>query len=115
MLAELEQDLQAVVSPDARKLEQSLSGLERMLSDALRSVVSSEQLAAVEAEVKKQLQPYRKHMEPAVYQQTFENLLLKRLREQFGIPRSELVLSVTLKDPTEVRRGLTRRHADLKK
>jgi hypothetical protein len=29
-------------------------------------------------------------MEPLAYQQTFENLLLKRLREQHGIPRLSL-------------------------
>lgn len=90
LLVELEQDLESVASPNAQKLEQSLSGLERMLSDALRSVANSEQTKAIEAEVKEQLKPYRKHMEAAVYQQTFDNLLLKRLREQFGIPRLSL-------------------------
>jgi hypothetical protein len=29
-------------------------------------------------------------MEPAVYKQTFDNLLLKRLREQFTVPRLSL-------------------------
>jgi hypothetical protein len=29
-------------------------------------------------------------MEPAVYNQTFDNLLLKRLREQFAVPRLSL-------------------------
>jgi hypothetical protein len=90
LLAELEQDLEAVASPDAQKLEQSLSGLERMLSDALCSVASTEQMKVIESEVKEQLKPYRKQMEPAVYQQTVDNLLLKRLREQFGIPRLSL-------------------------
>ncbi len=90
LLAELEQDFAAAGLPDAQKLEQSLSGLERMLSDAIRSVAGSEQIAAIESEVKEQLKPYRKHMEPAVYQQTFDNLLLKRLREQFGVPRLSL-------------------------
>ena len=90
LLAELEQDFAAIASPDAQKLEQSLSGLERMLSDAVRSVAGSEQIAGIEREVKEQLKPYRKHMESAVYEQTFANLLLKRLREQFGIPRLSL-------------------------
>jgi hypothetical protein len=90
LLVELEQDLEAVATPDAQKLEQSLSGLERMLSDALRLVASEEQQKAIESEVKEQLKPYRKHMEPAVYEQTFDNLRLKRLREQFGIPRLSL-------------------------
>ena len=90
LLSDLEQDFAAVALPDAQKLEVSLTGLERMLSDAIRSAASSEEIAAIEREVKEQLKPYRKHMEPAVYQQTFNNLLLKRLREQFGVPRLSL-------------------------
>jgi hypothetical protein len=90
LLSELEQDFAAAGLPDAQKLEQSLSGVERLLSDAIRSVVSSEQIAAIDTEVKEQLNPYRKHMEATVYQQTFDNLLLKRLREQFGVPRLSL-------------------------
>jgi hypothetical protein len=90
LLAALEQEFTASASPDAQKLEQSLSGLERMISDAIRLAAGSEQIGTIEREVKGQLRPYRKHMEPVVYQQTFENLLLKRLREQFGIPRLSL-------------------------
>src|SRR6185369_4810200 len=90
LLLDLENDFGASASPDAQKLEQSLSGLERMISDGLRVAVSSEQMATVEREVKDQLKPYRKHMEPAAYKQTFQNLLLKRLRELFGIPRLSL-------------------------
>jgi len=90
ILAEIEEDFAASAAPDAQKLEQSLSGLERMMSDAIRAVAGPEQLATIEDEVKGQLRPYRKHMEPAVYQQTLTNLVLKRLREQFGIPRLSL-------------------------
>lgn len=90
LLAELEQDFSAAAAPDAQKLEQSLSGVERMLSDAIRAGAGTTQLEAIEREVKEQLKPYRKHMEAAAYQQTFANLVLKRLREQFGIPRLSL-------------------------
>jgi hypothetical protein len=87
-VGELEQEFVST-SGDARKLEQSLTGLERMLSDALRAV-ESEKLVTLQQEVKEQLQPYRKQMGPAIYQQTCDNLLLKRLREQFGVPRLSL-------------------------
>ncbi len=88
-LGELEQEF-ASTSVDTRKLEQSLTGLERMLSDALLTATDSEKLAALQQEVKEQLHPYRKQMDPAIYKQTFDNLLLKRLREQFGVPRLSL-------------------------
>jgi Asp-tRNA(Asn)/Glu-tRNA(Gln) amidotransferase A subunit family amidase len=89
-LTELEQEVAEVALLDAQKLEQSLTGVERMLSDAVRLVASAEDLETIKREVKDQLKPYRKQMEPAVYQQTLDNLLLKRLREQFGIPRLSL-------------------------
>ena len=90
LLRQLEDDFAASAQPETRKLEQSLSGVERMISDAVRSVAGPDHVAKIEAEVKDQLKPYRKQMEPLVYQTTLENLLLKRLREQFGIPRLSL-------------------------
>ena len=47
-------------------------------------------LDELKTEVKDQLKPYRAQMEAAVYKQTFDNLLLKRLREQFAVPRLSL-------------------------
>ena len=90
LLSELEQEFEVTAFPDAKKLEDSLSGVERMLSDTLRSVLDAEKLRTLELEVKEQLKPYRKQMDQAVYQQTFDNLLLKRLREDFAVPRLSL-------------------------
>ena len=90
LLEALENDFAAVAVPDARQLEISLTGLERMLSDSLLSAVSQEQLSAAQAEIKEQLRPYRSHMEKAVYEQTSTNLLMKRLREDFSLPRLSL-------------------------
>ena len=89
-LSELQNDFAAATLPNAQKLEQSLTGVERMITDALLSVASSDQLEALTQEVEKQLKPYRKQMEPAVFEQTRNNLLLKRLRETFGVPRLSL-------------------------
>jgi hypothetical protein len=90
LLGELEGDYATAAQPDARKLEDSLTGTERMLSDALGSIASAEQIDRIRKETNRQLRPYRTHMEPAVYEQTLDNLLLKRLREQFGVPRLSL-------------------------
>jgi hypothetical protein len=75
---------------DTRRLEDSLTGLERMLNDAMLAVVNPTELEALKSGVKEQLKPYRSQMEAAVYNQTFDNLLLKRLREQFAVPRLSL-------------------------
>src|SRR5258705_577950 len=90
LLEEIRRDFANTSSPEARKLEDSLTGLERMLSDALLSVVTEHQRESIKKELKEQLGPYRKQMEPAIYDQTLTNLLLKRLREQFAVPRLSL-------------------------
>ncbi len=90
LLEELERDFTESARPDAQRLESSLTGLERMLSDAIRSTVPAEQLDAARNDVKEQLRPYRNQMDKGVYEQTAENLLLKRLREQFAVPRLSL-------------------------
>lgn len=90
LLAELQREFATAARPDARQLEVSLTGLERTLSDALLRVVSQEELAEAQKEVKEQLRPYRSHMDKAVYEQTLNSLLLKRLREDFGLPRLSL-------------------------
>ncbi|HET8782285.1 MAG TPA: hypothetical protein VFM63_07700 [Pyrinomonadaceae bacterium] len=88
LLTEIYDDGNAVL--DTRRLEDSLTGLERMLNDAMLSVMTGADLDALKSGVKDQLKPYRSHMEAAVYNQTFDNLLLKRLREQFAVPRLSL-------------------------
>jgi hypothetical protein len=90
LLEELKFEFEESSSPNAQKLEDSLTGLERMLSDSLLAVVPAQQRDALTSEVEGQLRPYRSHMERPVYQQTKDNLLLKRLREQFAVPRLSL-------------------------
>jgi len=90
LLQELLVDFSESAEPEARRLEDSLTGLERLLSDALWTVVPETQLKLLRREVVEQLRPYRTHMEKAVYQQTLDNLLLKRLREDFAVPRLSL-------------------------
>lgn len=89
-LTELQNDFAAATLPNAQKLEQSLTGVERMLTDALLTAANAEQLDALAQDVKKQLKPYRKQMEPAVYEQTKNNLVMKRLRDSFNVPRLSL-------------------------
>jgi hypothetical protein len=90
LLGEIEQDLANGAPLDTRKLEDSLTGLERLLNDSMLAVASASELEVQRTAVKDQLKPYRNQMETAVYNQTFNNLLLKRLREQFAVPRLSL-------------------------
>jgi hypothetical protein len=90
LLLDIEQDLTVGAPLDTRKLEDSLSGLERLLNDSMLAVASGSELEVQKAAVKDQLKPYRSQMELEIYNQTFNNLLLKRLREQFAVPRLSL-------------------------
>jgi hypothetical protein len=90
LLDDIEKDFVSGATLDTRKLEDSLTGLERLLNDSMLSVVDSGALDELRKSVKDQLKPYRAQMEAAVYKQTFENLLMKRLRERFALPRLSL-------------------------
>ena len=90
LLHEVENDYASASQPDARKLEESLTGIERMLDDAIRKAVSESELESARAEVDAQLKPYRRHMDKTAFEQTRENLLRKRLREYAGVPRLSL-------------------------
>jgi hypothetical protein len=89
-LKELEEDFARAARPDAERLEESLTSLEKMLDEALRQSISSQDLMAARVESEEQLQPYRSRMERAVFEQTLDNLLLKRLRDAHGLPRLSL-------------------------
>jgi hypothetical protein len=90
LLVDIEKDFASGATLDTRKLEDSLTGLERMLNDSMLSVAGASTLDEFKKGVKDQLKPYRSQMDAAAYKQTFDNLLLKRLREEFGVPRLSL-------------------------
>jgi hypothetical protein len=90
LLEELENDYAAAAQTDARKLEDSLTGIERMLDETIRKTVSDDELKSISEEIAEQLKPYKRHMDKAAYAETNENLLRKRLRELLGVPRLSL-------------------------
>lgn len=90
LLQEIKTDYETAAQPDARKLEESLTGLERMLDGAIQNVVADAEIAAAQADVDSQLKPYKRHMDKAAFEQTRDSLLRKRLREHLGIPRLSL-------------------------
>jgi hypothetical protein len=90
LLSEIKDDYASAAQPDTRKLEESLTGIERMLDTAMRAVTNEPDFASMSAEIDSQLKPYQRHMDKPAFEQTRENLLRKRLRERFGVPRLSL-------------------------
>ncbi|HEV2802618.1 MAG TPA: hypothetical protein VGW12_19250 [Pyrinomonadaceae bacterium] len=89
-LSELEKDFAAAARPDAEQLEGALNDLENLLDRALRASLPPAELEARRREAAAQLEPYRKRMERATYEQTLDSLLAKLLREERGLPRLSL-------------------------
>ena len=89
-LGEMEKDFARAARPSAEKLEEALTVLEKMLDDALSANIPRAELAVARSETEAQLEPYRNRMEQPTYEQTFSNLLLKRLRDQYNVPRLSL-------------------------
>ena len=90
LLAEIKNDYESASKPDSRKLEESLTGIERMLDDAMRAVINGHGLDLMTAEIESQLKPYKRHMDKAAFAQTRDHLMRKRTREHFGVPRLSL-------------------------
>lgn len=81
-LAELEKNYHS-----AETLEDSLEQLESLIDECL---LKNFETGELKSEVEKQLASYRPKMEQEVFQRTFDLMLLKRLREEAGIPRLSL-------------------------
>jgi predicted RNase H-like HicB family nuclease len=74
---------------DAESLEAALEDLEKMIDAALLESATAE-IEARKTEIGKQMAHYRGKMEQEVFDRTFDLMLLKKLREQVGIPRISL-------------------------
>jgi hypothetical protein len=90
LLSEIKNDYASAAQPDARKLEDSLTGIERLLDGAIRLSVSDSDLARASEEVDAQVKPYKRQMDKIAFEQTRESLRQKRLREHFDVPRLSL-------------------------
>jgi hypothetical protein len=77
-------------SNDLEKADQSLSDVENLLEHALLTKTDRNRFAVAEKEIAAQLRPFKQQMEPEAYQQTSRVMLLKRLRDEEGIPRLSL-------------------------
>ncbi len=84
------QELAANHSNDLATTDQALSDVENLLEHALLTKTDGTRLAGFEKEIAGQLRPYKSQMESDAYAQTSRVMLLKRLRDEDGIPRLSL-------------------------
>ena len=81
------EELNADLSENFESIDKSLGDIEKLLDRGLQSNWDKTHLKRLEKEIADQLKAYKASMEPASYKQTYELMLLKRLREEAGIPR----------------------------
>ena len=72
---------------DAETIDKTLGDIEKMLDRAMLENWDKTNLKAIEKEVAVPLKGYKSEMDAEAYKKTFELMLLKRLREDAGIPR----------------------------
>lgn len=84
------EELKANIAADPEQIDKSLSDIENFLDHALLSNLDKEHLKQIEKEIAGQMRAYKADMEKEAYATTFRLMLLKRLREDLGIPRMSL-------------------------
>lgn len=75
---------------DAQRTEDHLRRLERSLDKALREAEGEAALTRLESAVEAELESKRARMKAEVYERVRDQLVAKRLRERFGLPRLSL-------------------------
>lgn len=81
------EELLADLTEDFETVDKTLGDIEKLLDRAMLKNWEPVHLKKLEKEIAKQLREYKADMQPDAYKNTFELMLLKRLREEAGIPR----------------------------
>jgi hypothetical protein len=83
-------ELKANLAEDMGLVERTLFDIEKFLDRALLTNPDPKHLKTVKKEITAQLKSYKAGMDTEAYQNTFDLMLLKRLREDTGVPRLSL-------------------------
>lgn len=81
------EELKANLTDDAEIVDKSLNDIEHFLDQALVTNSDKKHLKTLERETTGQLRAYKAEMEKEGYENTYRLILLKRLREDYGVPR----------------------------
>ena len=89
-LSEIIADLKAASVVLHERIESDLTLVEDLLLEGLKQSAGAARLDELRREGDQQLRAYRKGMEAEVYEQTRNNYIARRLREQSRVPRLSL-------------------------
>lgn len=83
-------ELRDELTSDVETIDKTLGDIEKVLDRALLASWDRENMKTLEREIAGQLRAYKAEMEREAYKNTYDLMLLKRLREEAGIPRLSL-------------------------
>ena len=89
-LIEIAREVEISTQVNAEAIERDLDAIDRMILHAAIKSVGEEGVESIRRDAETQLQPYRKKMDKAIYQQTVQNFVSRRLRETNNVPRLSL-------------------------
>ena len=75
---------------NAEAIEHTLDAIDQMLLAGVRRDIGDDGVARLRQEAEAQLKAYRKKMDKAIYEQTLQNFVARRLRETNSLPRLSL-------------------------
>lgn len=89
-LREIVAEIEGSAHIQAEALERDLDAMDRMILEGAATACGEDEIQKIRAEAQSQLRSYRKKMDKAIYEQTLQNFIWRRLREANGIPRLSL-------------------------
>ncbi|HEV7700597.1 MAG TPA: hypothetical protein VGO43_10255 [Pyrinomonadaceae bacterium] len=81
------EELAADLTGNMESIDGTLGDIEKLLDRAMLTNWDKQHLKVIEKGIAGELRAYKAEMEPEAYRNTYELMLLKRLREEAGIPR----------------------------
>lgn len=86
-LEEIHDDLGKPSDDFLGQLDSDLNLIEGFLLAAIQQHASEERLAELRVQGEKELKNYRKNMEKEIYEQTLDNWVARKLRDEYHVPR----------------------------
>jgi hypothetical protein len=83
-------DLHKNLSDNYEQIEGSFNDIETIINEGLKQNTEKLHLKSLTSEIEKQLSKFKSTMAKEDYRKTFDIMLLKKLREEYGIPRLSL-------------------------
>lgn len=88
-LDQIRLNVETAQSISAQSIEEDLQAADQIMLEGLR-LANPDKVEAFRKEAERELKPYKSKMDEAIYKQTIENFISRRLRQSAGLPQLSL-------------------------